>query len=191
PRIVELPGDEPPGQRGAGLGPVGAAELLAADQDVARARGVDPRDDPPRRGQVRQADALVATEFHHTGADQAVAEQCDGVEVVDGDRCAGPLLNLADDVAVIALEVGARREHDQGVDLDGAAGPGWGWFPSRVADAVKVTEVIGEAPGVAEGVRQAMGAEGAAAALWLEDGGGDPARAEQVVEAGDGGLGLG
>jgi hypothetical protein len=61
----------------------------------------------------------------------------------------------------------------------------------RTIDAVEVAEVGTEPLGMSEGVGQAVIAEGAAAAPWREQGGREALRVEQVVEPGDGGLGVG
>jgi hypothetical protein len=100
--IVKLSGDEGSGQRGTRIGPVGTAELLAAEQEIAGSRRVDASYDPAWIGKKRQADPLLVAEFHRAGADHACAEKGDGIEVMDRNRRANLLLNLDDRVEMIA-----------------------------------------------------------------------------------------
>ena len=102
-------------RRRSGLGP---AELLAAEQDVAGAGGVDPGDQPAGFIQERQGDARLGAEFDGPLLTTAGPKHGDTVEVVDGYPGPDLLLDLDDDRLAIAVEVAAGGGDVERAEVD-------------------------------------------------------------------------
>ena len=117
-RVVQLTGDDRPGDRQTSLGTIRATKLLATKQHVPGDAAIDASDQPTGFGEEGYRHAFLAAKLDDPRRDVPRAEEDDGIEHVNRQSPQFFLVGLDDDVEMIATKNRSRREDVKCVELN-------------------------------------------------------------------------